>query len=190
MVQRDLQGRFCEQVAAHVLSSSPDKIRLILITELTVLWIMDLELEIIHALMVEELNLLATVQVRDDSALAIDIYLIVVFDQFTDTLNGYLHLHVIKRDANTLAIDGSLNSDFAQLVEKTTACCLSDFLLISFGWCLDMMVGEFLIGVNGMHDTATVDHTQDLIGLESDCLQLLGDFGNAFAALGESDNNV
>ena len=119
---------------------------------------MNLELEIIHALVVEELNLLASVQVCDDSTLAIDIYLIVVLDQLTDAQSGHLHFHVVKGDTDILAMDCTLKSDLTKLVKETTAGCLSDFLLISLGWCLDMMVGEFLIGVDGMHYIATVDH--------------------------------
>ena len=131
VVQRDLHGRLSERAAAHVLSSSQDKIRFIRIIEMTVLWIMNLELEIIHTLMVEEQKQFATVQVRDDSILAIEEILIVVLDQLADTQDGYLHLHVIEGDTHILAIDHVLDPGFAKFVQETTAGCLSDLLLIS-----------------------------------------------------------
>ena len=140
----DLQGRFCERVVAHVLSSSPGKIRLILIDGLVVLRIVNLELEIIDALMVEEFNLLATVQVRDNSTHTIDVHLIVVLDQLADTQNGYLHFHVIECDSHMLTIDRALNSDFTKFVEEAATGCLSDFLLVSLSGMILKSHQEFL----------------------------------------------
>ena len=65
----------------------------------------------------------------------------------------------VRVRARVLASDRVLNSDLTMFLEEATTGCLSDFLLISLGWCLDVVVGELLIGIDGIHHTATVYHT-------------------------------